>query len=346
MHGPPGFQVTSFANGLKSPRWLLALPNGDVLVTECYQGRIVLMRDTDHGGKADVKLPFLEGLDLPFGMALQGEWLYVAETDKVVRYPFRAGDDRPTGPGETVVSGLPARGYKQHWTRNILFEPDGEHFLLTVGSETDKSPEKPPRGTVMRFSADGRNREVWADGLRNPVGLAYRPGTDEVWLSAVERDFMGDDLVPEFVTRVRKGDFYGWPWYFTGRHRDPRVPLPRTKLPEPKVPEVLLTAHSVPLGIAFYDGPMFPEPYRGDLFVATRGSRNRRIMSGYEIVRIKFHDGIADRRVETFLEGWCPDRTKQRVYGRPVGLAVWTDGSLLIADEGAGRVWRVSYSEP
>jgi len=346
LHAPPGFTVRSFANGLKSPRWLLALPNGDVLVTECYQGRIVLMRDTDNGGKADVKLTFLKGLDLPFGMALQDGFLYVAETDKVVRFPFRVGDDKPTGPGETIVTGIPSRGYRQHWTRNILFEPDGRHFLLTVGSETDKSPEKPPRATVMRFSTDGKERQVWATGIRNPVGLAYRPESDEVWMSAVERDFMGDDLVPEFVTRLQKDDFYGWPWYFSGFHRDPRVPLPKAKLPVPRRPDVLLTAHSVPLGIAFYDGTQFPEEYRGDLFVAMRGSRNRKVMSGYEVVRIRFKDGRAERRYETFVDGWCPDRSRRNVWGRPVGLAVWKDGSLLIADEGAGRVWRVGYQEP
>ena len=345
MRVPPGFRVTSFANGLKSPRWLLALPNGDVLVTECYQGRIVLMRDTDHGGKADVKHAFLKDLDLPFGMALQAGYLYVAETNKVVRFPFTAGDDAPSGPGETVVAGIPSRGYRQHWTRNILFEPDGKHFYLTVGSETDKSPEKPPRAAVMRFSADGKEREVWATGLRNPVGMAFNPTTKSLWAVVQERDRLGDDLVPDYLAEIREDAFYGWPFAYLGQNEDPRRKGERPDLvAKATMPDVLFQAHSSSLGLVFYEGKMFPEEYRGDAFVAFHGSWNRSKRTGYKVVRVRFKDGRPVGGYDDFCVGWMLGEDVKEVWGRPVGLLVLADGSLLVVDDGANCVWRIAYS--
>lgn len=339
---PPGFKIQPFAGNLKSPRWMLVLPNGDVLVTETYQNRVLLLRDSDGDGKAESRSVFLKGLNWPFGLALSGNYVYVANTDSVVRAPYQVGD-LTAGKAETVVSGIPSRGYRQHWTRNILFEPDGKHFFLSIGSETNKTAEPDPRAMIWRYSADGKTKEKWATGLRNPVGLAFRPGTSELWSTVVERDYMGDDLVPDYLTSIKRGDFFGWPWFYLGNHRDPRLSAPKG-VKAGKMPEVLFTAHSTPLGLAFCPKGMFPDECEGDLFVATRGSTNRRQLSGYEVVRIRFENGKPNARYETFVTGWCPDRSKAEVYGRPVGVVFWRDGSMLVTDEPGNRIWRVTWA--
>lgn len=346
LKAPPGFVIQTFAKNLKSPRWMLVLPNGDLLVTECYQNKIILLRDTDGDGKAETKREFLTKLNMPFGLALQSGYLYIANTDSVVRVPYKDGDEKASEPTETIVANIPSRGYRQHWTRNILFEPDGKHFFLSVGSETNRGPEAPVRAMIWRYTADGKSREAWATGLRNPVGLAFRPGTQDLWTTVVERDYMGDDVVPDFLTQVRKGDFYGWPWTYIGKNRDRKAPRPPRGLKAARVPDVLFTSHSVPLGLAFNVNSNFPAEYRGDLFIAMRGSTNRQIMSGYQVVRVKFDGAKANPRYEEFIGGWIPDRTKQTVYGRPVGLVFWRDGSMLIADEGGNRIWRVYWAGP
>lgn len=339
---PSGFQVKPFCKNLQSPRWMLVLPNGDVLVTECYQNRVVLLRDADHDGVAEYKSVFAKGLNWPFGLALQDGHVYIANTDSVVRGPYLNGADK-IGLVETVIAKIPSKGFHQHWTRNILFEPDGTHFYLTLGSETNRGPEAPGRALVWRCSKNGKVMEPWATGLRNPVGLTYRPGTRDLWCTVVERDYMGDDVVPDFLTQIHKGDNYGWPSYYTGQNRDPKAPRPARSSKTPRVPDVLFTAHSVPLGLTFCDSPKFPASYQGDLFVAMRGSTNRSLMTGYEVVRVRFKDGKPNPTYEEFVTGWCPNRKSQTVYGRPVGLAWWTDGSLLIADEGGNRIWRVLH---
>ena len=339
---PPGFEVRPFARGLRSPRWLTVAPSGDVFVTESYGGRIVVLRDADGSGVEDERHIFASGLRLPHGMAFQGDWLYVANTDSVVRFRYRPGQTEASGPAEVIVSGIPAMGRKQHWTRNIVFEPDGRHFLLTVGSASNKGVETPPRATITRYRADGTGRETFASGLRNPVGIAYRPGSNEVWTTCVERDYMGDDVPPEFFTQVRKGDFFGWPWFYMGGRRDPRAPSGAPK-GTVAVPDVTLTAHSVPLGTVFYTGSNFPAEYRGDAFIALRGSTNRRASSGYEVVRVPFEEGRPSGKPEPFVTGWLADPYEHLVYGRPVGLAQWTDGSLLIGDEAGHMIWRVTY---
>jgi glucose/arabinose dehydrogenase len=340
---PPGFRASVFAERLQSPRWMLVAPNGDVFCTESYQGRLTLLRDTDGDGAADRRFVFASGLRLPFGLALHGEYLYVANTDSVVRFRYRPGQTEAHSPPETIISGIPSRGRSQHWTRNLIFDPTGRKLYLTVGSETNKSPEPPPRATILQFNPDGSGRRTFATGLRNPVGLAFRPGTSELWITCVERDYMGDDLVPDFVTRVRQGDFFGWPWFYIGSHRDPRVPLPKgPKLPV-RVPDVLVTAHSIPLGLLFYTGTQFPPEYRGDAFVAMRGSTNRRLMVGYKVVRLRFEGGRLVPGYEDFATGWLPDPRQREVWGRPVGLAQWTDGSLLLTDEAAHKIWRIRY---
>ncbi|CAN5688112.1 sorbosone dehydrogenase family protein [soil metagenome] len=344
FQAPAGFEVKPFVRDLdKSPRWLAVAPNGDVFVTQSYAGRILVLRDKDGDGVAETQGVFASGLKLPHGMAFQGGWLYVANTDSVVRFAYKPGQTEASGEPETVVNAIPALGRNQHWTRNILFDPDGSHFFLTVGSASNKAVEDPPRATITRYNADGTGAETFATGIRNPVGIAFRPGTSELWTTCVERDYMGDDVVPEFFTRVRKGDFYGWPWYYIGDHLDPRAPkgAPKRKV---NVPDVLFTAHSVPLGLVFYTGSNFPKGYQGDAFIAMRGSTNRSITSGVKIVRIRFKNGKTENRYEDFITGWLADAKAHTVYGRPVSLAQWTDGSLLVSDEIGHCIWRVRYT--
>ncbi|OJU64449.1 MAG: hypothetical protein BGO01_20275 [Armatimonadetes bacterium 55-13] len=341
---PPGFKVNVFAAGLQSPRNMAVAPNGDVFVVESYRRRISLLRVTDGSSRANKKFVFATGLNLPYGIALHKGYLYVANTDGVVRFPYKAGQTAATT-RETVVKGIPGKGYHQHWTRNLAFSPDGNQLFVTVGSETNKNPEKPPRASIQAFDVDGSHQRTLAFGMRNPVGIAFRPGTNEMWATCVERDYMGDDVVPDYVTRVKDGDFFGWPWYYIGKNRDPKTPLKGAPSNPVRVPDVLVDAHSVPLGFLFYQGGMFPSEYRGDAFVAMRGSTNRRVRSGYKVVRIKFENGKLVPGFEDFVVGWAPDRTKRDVYGRPVGLAVWNDGSLLIADEGGHTIYRVSYDK-
>jgi len=341
---PPGFKVNVFAAGLQSPRNLAVAPNGDVFVVESYRGRISLLRVTDGSKRADRKYVFAKDLSLPYGIALHGNYVYAANTNGIVRFPYKVGQTEAASK-EMVIEGIPGKGYHQHWTRNLAFSPDGRKLFFTVGSETNKDVEKMPRATIQECNADGTGGRTYVDGTRNPVGLAFRPGTNELWATCIERDYMGDDLVPDFVTRVRDGDFFGWPWWYIGKNRDPKVPLANAPRKPVAVPDVLVEAHSVPLNILFYQGTMFPAEYRGDAFVAMRGSTNRRIRSGYKIVRLKFENGRLQPGYEDFVVGWVPDRAKREVYGRPVALATWTDGSLLIADESGHTIYRVSYGK-
>jgi len=343
LRGPAGFHVNVFAAGLQSPRLMAVAPNGDVFVVESYRGRISLLRVTDGSGRIDKKFVFATGLNLPYGIEIHGGYLYVANTNGIVRFPYRVGQTAASGPPEMVVKGIPGKGYHQHWTRNLIFSPDGRKLYMTVGSEENKDAEPAPRATIQEFNADGTGGHTYVDGTRNPVGLAFRPGTNELWGTCIERDYMGDDVVPDFVTRFRDGQFYGWPWWYIGKNRDPKVPLTGAPRKTVTVPDVLVDAHSVPLNITFYTGSMFPAEYRGDAFVAMRGSTNRRVRSGYKIVRLRFTNGRLEPGFEDFLVGWVPDRTKREVFGRPVATAVWTDGSLLVADESGHTIYRVSY---
>lgn len=338
---PQGFSIRPWATGFHSPRWMAVAPNGDVFLTESYKGRILVLRDRDRSGLADRPIVFATGLNLPHGMAFRDGWLYVGETNRVVRFPYQPGRTK-AGKAEVVVPKLPSRGYRQHWTRNLAFSPDGRTLYVTVGSETNKSPEPWPRATILAFDPDGKNVRTVATGLRNPVGVAIRPGTEELWTTCVERDYMGNDVVPEFFTQVRQGDFFGWPWAYSGGIRDPRVSAKGMPKKPVRKPDVEFTAHSVPLGALFYTGQMFPEAYRGDALIAMRGSRNRKPMSGYKVVRVRFQNGRPSG-VEDFITGWNPNPNSRRVYGRPVGLAQLPDGSVLVSDEAAHMVWRVTY---
>lgn len=342
LKGPSGFKVSVFATGLQSPRNLAVAANGDVFVVESYKGRVKLLRDTDGDNRADKTFLFDDKFKMPHGLAIHKDSLYVANTNSVVRFPYQAGQVKGDN-GQIVVENIPSYGYNQHWTRNLAFTPDGKQMLVSVGSGTNKDVEKSPRATIQAYDPVGKPLGTYASGLRNPVGMAFRPGTSEFWATCIERDFMGDDVVPDFISRVDKGDFFGWPWWFIGKNRDPRVPLASAPKKDVRIPDVLTIAHSVPLNICFYEGSMFPAEYRGDAFVAMRGSTNRRQRSGYKIVRLDFENGKLKPGYEDFIVGWATDRAKQQVYGRPVATAVWTDGSLLVVDEIAHCIYRVSY---
>lgn len=340
LRGPKGFKISVFATGLQSPRNLCVAPNGDVFVVESYRGKVKLLRDTDGDKRADKTFTFADRFNLPYGIALFKNWLYVANTNSVVRFPYQSGQT-DGGKGQLIVENIPSYGYNMHWTRNLAFSADGNRMFVTVGSGTNKDVEKSPRGTIQIYDPEGKPRGTYASGLRNPVGLAIH-GND-LWATCVERDFMGHDLVPDFITQVKPGEFYGWPWWYIGKNRDPKLSIKGAPSKPITVPDVLTIAHAVPLGICFYERSMFPAEYRGDLFVAMRGSTNRPIRSGYKIVRLDFENGKLKPGYLDFIVGWVPDRRKKEVYGRPVSVVVWTDGSLLIADETAHCIYRVSY---
>lgn len=340
---PPGFTIQKFASGLKHPRNLLVAENGDVFVLEADSVRIQLLRDGNGDGVAETKSLFCSGLRGPHGMAIFEGYFYVANTGSVVRYDYLPGMTKVAGKPEVVVPDLPAeKGYNMHWTRNLAFSPDGEWMFVTVGSATNDDIEPSPRGTILRFRPDGSDRKVWASGIRNPVGLTFRPGTNELWTSCIERDFYGNDTPPDFIAKVNEGDWFGWPYFYSGKNVDPKHKKVKPPRSDSRLAEAYVEAHSIPIGIHFYEGSLFPEEYQGDLFVAMRGSTNRVPRSGYKVVRFDVNDGVLNPKYEDFVVGWAPDRRKKEVHGRPTAVATDRFGALLIADEWGGCVWRVS----
>ncbi len=365
---PPGFAVSLFASGLKEPRVVRVAPNGDVFVADSAAGRVVVLGAGD-GAAAAAKSTFADGLHRPFGIAFyppgpDPQYVYVAETDRVVRFPYRAGEAKAAGPAEVVVAALPSGG--GHWTRDLAFSLDGKTLFVSVGSASnaaDEMPDAPPEGLaafvakhplgaawgaeenradVLAFDPDGANLRVFATGLRNCSGLAVQPRSGALWCATNERDSLGDDLPPDYATSVKPGAFYGWPWFYIGAHADPRLKGRRDDLAASvTVPDVLIQAHSAPLGIAFYDGAQFPGAYRGDAFVALHGSWNRAKRTGYKVVRLIFKDGASTGEYEDFLTGFVADDAA--VWGRPVDVAVAHDGALLVTDDAGGAVWRVAY---
>ena len=329
-------------------------PNGDLFVTESESNRIRVLRDADGDGKPEVVSLFAEGLRQPFGMAFHPatdpKWLYVANTDSIVRFPYSTGDTKARSAPSDVydkVSGggrLPGGG---HWTRDIVFSRDGSKLFVSVGSRSNVSDNEAEarRARIFELSPDGTNERVYAYGIRNPVGLAIHPDTGELWTSVNERDELGDNLPPDYATVVEKGAFYGWPWYYIGGHEDPRAPLKgqRPDLADKvTTPDVLFEAHSAPLGITFYEGDMFPADYRGDAFVAMHGSWNRGERTGYKVVRMMADEnGKPTGEYQDFMTGFV--LSKDKVWGRPVGVTVARDGSLYVTEDGAGTIWRVTH---
>ena len=346
---PKGFKVNVFAEGdFRYPRWMALAPNGDVFVADSRANSIIVLRDTNKDGAADQRWVWSNKLAQPFGMAFHKDRFYVANTDSVVRFSYKPGQTTAEGEPEKLVELTPG-GYNQHWTRNILFSPDGKQMFVSIGSATNVDVEADPkRAAISVYDPEGKNHRIYASGLRNPIGLAWNPKTGELWTAVNERDGLGDDLVPDYATSVKDGGFYGWPFSYIGQNEDPRRKGENPELVKKAiVPDVLFTSHVAALGIVFYDGKVFPKEYQGDAFVAFHGSWNRAKLSGYTVVRIPFDDKgrLEGNRYENFVSGWLPDPTSNEVWGRPVGLLVHSDGSLLIADDGGRKIWRVSYGK-
>jgi glucose/arabinose dehydrogenase len=343
---PEGFRVERFAFNLVNPRIIRTAPNGDIFVAESQANRIRVLRDADCDGMPEVSQIFAEGLNLPFGIAFyplgeNPQYVYVANTGSIMRFPYQNGDTVARGPSETIINNLPTGG---HWTRNIVFSKDGAKMYVAVGSRSNVSDDESEarRACILEFTPDGRNERVYAYGIRNPVGMEIHPKTGQLWVSVNERDELGDDLVPDYVTHVEDGGFYGWPWYYIGAHQDPRLPGGRPDLEDQViVPDVLVRSHSASLGMTFYTGDQFPHKYRNFAFAALHGSWNRSIRTGYKVVYMPIHGGHAKGEYVDFMTGFVTPEGD--VWGRPVALTVGRDGALYVTDDGGNAIWRVSY---
>jgi glucose/arabinose dehydrogenase len=344
LNMPPGFEISIFAEGeFNRPRWMALAPNGDVFLADSMGGKIIVLRDANKDGVAEERSTFADGLNEPFGIAFWYDYVYIGNTDALVRYRYKPGQMKAEGPAEKIAD-LPGKGYREHWTRNVLFRPDGKKVYVTVGSETNVDVEENPmRATITEFNPDGTGKRTYVSGTRNPIGLAWLPGTNTMWAAVQERDRLGDDVVPDYVTEIKEGGFYGWPHGYLGME-DPRHKGERPDLVQKIItPDVLIQAHSAILGLVFYEGKMFPREYQGDAFVALHGSWNRTQRTGYKLIRIRFKNGKPVGGYDDFLTGWMTDPKSRDVWGRPVGLLVLPDGSMLITDDGARKIWRVTY---
>ncbi|OGX91371.1 PQQ-dependent sugar dehydrogenase [Hymenobacter coccineus] len=369
---PDGFTVTEFAGGLQNPRWAYVAPNGDVLISEATTlpkstkkeiaaalhldksrslqetsaNRITLLRDTDHDGKPDVRTTFLSGLNQPFGMLVMGNSFYVANTDGLMRYPYKPGDTKISGAGQQILS-LPEGGYNNHWTRNLLASKDGKTIFVTVGSGSNVQEHGPEnevrRANILEVNPDGSGEKIFASGLRNPIGLAYYPGTTTLWAAVNERDELGDELVPDYITSVQQGGFYGWPYSYYGQNVDPRRKDEHPELVKKAlVPDVPMGPHVAALGLTFYDQTAFPAKYQNGAFVGEHGSWNRSAYSGYKVAFVPFKDGKPTGKPEDFLTGFLVGGESGKAYGRPVGVVTLADGALLVTDDAGNKVWRVA----
>jgi len=353
---PAGFKVEQFAQGLENPRLVRTAPNGDVFVAESEPGRIKVFHGLTPDGKAASVHVFASGLTLPFGIAFyppgpDPKFVYVGNTDSVVRFPYENGDLEARGTREVIMPNLPGFGRLRgggHWTRDIAFSPDGKRMFVSVGSrsnvdDTDNNSVEFHRANILVANPDGSNLQVYAWGIRNPVGLAIHPTTGELWTSVNERDLLGDNLPPDYITHVQEGGFYGWPWYYTGSHQDPRHEGKHPELRDKViVPDVLLQPHNASLEMTFYEGKQFPPEYHGDAFAAEHGSWNRAVRTGYEVIRVPIKNGRATGEYEDFLTGFVT--SDGDVWGRPVGVAAIADGSLVVTDDVGNCIWRVSYT--
>jgi glucose/arabinose dehydrogenase len=350
---PKGFKVEQFVTGLTNPRVIVAAPNGDLFVAESEANRVRLLRDADRNGKPEVNTVFVNGLRRPFGIAFyptgsNPQFIYIANTDSVVRIPYRNGDTKAQTEPQTVVPDLPGGGRLRgggHWTRDLVFSKDNRRMYVSVGSRTNNADEEGDRrAAIHEYNPDGTGFRFYAKGVRNAVGLAIHPETGDLWCSTNERDGLGDDLPPEYVSRVKDGGFYGWPWYYIGSNWDPAHKGEHPELKDTVlVPDVLIQPHSASLDLVFYTGGQFPAEYRNDIFVAEHGSWNRGRRTGYKVLRVPVKNGKATGEYEDFVTGFVTrDGT---VWGRPVGVATGKDGSLFITDDGSNSVWRVIYPE-
>jgi glucose/arabinose dehydrogenase len=354
---PAGFKVELYADKLNNPRFIRTAPNGDVFVAESKADQIRVFRGVGPDGRAQHTEIFARDLKQPFGIAFyppggDPRWVYVANTDSIWRFPYHNGDLAARGAHETISSQIPGGGRLRgggHWTRDVTVSLDGKKMFVSVGShsnndDTDGNADEAHRADILELNPDGSGLRVYAWGIRNPVGIAVQPGTGDLWTSVNERDRLGNDLVPDYITRVKDGGFYGWPWFYIGANPDPRH---AGKHPELRnkviVPDVLLQAHHASLQMAFYDGKLFPSEYQGDIFAAQHGSWNRNPRTGYEVVRVPLRQtGRAAGDYQDFLTGFVT--ADGQVWGRPVGVTVARDGALLVTDDGSNAIWRVSYT--
>jgi glucose/arabinose dehydrogenase len=351
-----GFTTTEYATGLTNPREVRRAPNGDLFVAESQPGRIRVLRGLTPRGNAETVSTFVSGLELPFGIAFyppgpEPRYVYIANTGSVVRFLYRNGDLQPRGPREVVVANLPSGGRLRgggHWTRDLAFSNDGRKLFISVGSysnvnDPDTHPEEFHRADILQCDPEGGGLKVYAWGIRNAVGIAVHPQTGELWASVNERDELGDNLVPDYVTHVQEGGFYGWPWFYMGGHQDPRQAGKHPELKSKVItPDVLLQPHIASLEMTFYDGKQFPAEYHGDIFAAEHGSWNKRVRAGYEVIRVPLTNGRATGEYQDFLTGFVLPNGD--VWGRPVGVAVAGDGALIVTDDGSQTVWRVAYT--
>jgi glucose/arabinose dehydrogenase len=337
---PAGFRVNVYAASFKVPRWLTVAPNGDIFLADNGSGEIIVMRDPQHTGAAQVREIFVSDQKRPFGIAFHEDYVYIGNTRELVRFRYDPKTSKRLGEKEHLMD-LPGGG---HDTRSLAFSADGKHLFVSVGSGSNiDTGEAPIRAAVTICDLDGKNARLYATGLRNPVGLAVEPVTGEVWVSVNERDELGDDLPPDYFTSIKDGGFYGWPYSYIGGNVDPRVKQEHPELvARAIIPDVLLGAHVAPLQFAFYTGKQFPENYRGGAFVAEHGSWNRASRSGYQIAFVAFKNGKPSADPVPFMIGLVPDPSKSDVNGRPVGVAVAPDGSLLVSDDGAGVIYRIT----
>ena len=370
---PAGFTVAKYAEGFENPRWMYVTPNGDVLVAETNSNhklyekiggpligasrannlsnsadRIALLRDTNKDGVPDMRTIFMtkkNKLNQPFGMVIVGDYLYVANTDAVLRFKYTLGQTVMTDEGEQIAE-LVSGKFPRHWTRNIIASQDNTKLYVAVGSKTnigeDGLEEENGRAQIIEMNLDGSGKRIFAYGLRNPVGMGFAPGTKTLWTAVNERDELGDDLVPDYLTSVKEGGFYGWPYSYFGQNVDPRVPEKRPDLvAKAIVPEVPLGSHTASLGLAFCTKKSFPKKYQNGVFIAQHGSWNRTLLSGYRVVFVPFEDGKPAGKPEDFLTGFIITADK-KVHGRPVGITEMPDGSMLVTDDICNTIWRVS----
>jgi glucose/arabinose dehydrogenase len=337
---PEGFRIGVFAKGFKVPRWLTIAPNGDIFLADSGSGQIVILRDPKNTGTAQEQEIFVDGMRRPFGIAFHENYVYVGNTNELVRFKYDPKTSKRLGEKEHLLD-LPTGG---HFTRAVAFSADGKHLFVSVGSGSNiDTGEDPRRAAITICDPDGKNARLFGTGLRNPVGLAIEPVTGAVWTSVNERDELGDNLPPDYFTSVKDGGFYGWPYSYIGSNVDPRVEQQHPELvARAIVPDVLLGPHVAPLQFAFYTGKQFPESYWGGAFVAEHGSWNRATRSGYQVAFVAFKNGEPSADPVPFLTGMVPDPAGKSVNGRPVGVTVAPDGSLLVSDDGAGVIYRIT----
>ncbi len=347
LHVPEGFQVHEYTPDFifERPRFLQLGPSNEVVVSDSQdEGAVYVLQDTDNDGVADQRHTLIEDMYRPFGIAFWSDYVYVAGTLEVKRWKYDPSTMTASGEGETVVSWPDFE--RGHWTRTILFNQDGTKMFVSIGSASNvNAGEDPRRAAINVYNPDGTGHELYAEGLRNVIGLDFYPGTQQLWVGVQERDALGDDLVPDYFTSVAIGDFFGWPYSYIGPHEDPRREGERPDLVEiTRYPDVLLDAHCGMLDLEFYTASSFPEEYRGGAFLACHGSWNRSKRVGYRVDFVPFQEGRPTSGPREFLHGWMTDPEEKEVWGRPVGILQLPDGSLLISDDGGKKIWRVFYS--